>query len=61
MKRFNLFILSLLLVPSLAWSATLDELLQKVQQESVTQSEEFKKREAEFIQKKNEQKALLQK
>lgn len=48
-------------MPGLVQAANLDELLKKVQQESVTQSAEFKKREAEFIQKKNEQKALLRK
>ncbi|MCJ8275647.1 MAG: MotA/TolQ/ExbB proton channel family protein [Bdellovibrionales bacterium] len=61
MKRFNLLISTLLLIPSLAFAANLDELLQKVQQESVTQSKEYKEREAEFMREKNKQKALLRK
>lgn len=61
MKLFNSILFISLLVPSFAFSANLDELLQKVKEESVTQTEEFKKREADFAAKKNEQKALLQK
>ena len=61
MKLFNLFIATLILIPSLSFGANLDELLQKVKQESVTQSIEYKKREADFIKRKNEQKALLNK
>ncbi len=61
MKLFNSLLLIFLLVPQISFSATLDELLKKVQQEGVMQSEEYKKREADFVQRKNEQKSLLQK
>ncbi len=61
MKLFNILIIAFFLVPSLAQSATLDELLQKVKNESVTQSAEFKKREAEFAREKSKQQALLNK
>ena len=60
MKLFNL-IFSLVLIAQTSTAATLDELLQKVKEESVVQSAEYKKREAEFVQKKNEQQALLRK
>ncbi len=58
MKLFNL-LFTLLLIPSLTNAATLDELLQKVRQESVTQSKEYKEREARFVQEKNKQQSLL--
>lgn len=61
MKLSKSILILSLLIPNFAFSATLDELLLKVKEESVTQSEEFKKREAEFVEKKNEQKALLSK
>lgn len=61
MKLFNSIFVLLLLVPQLSAAATLDELLQKVQQESVTQSAEYKEREAEFLREKNKQQALLRK
>ncbi len=61
MKLFKSLLIVFLLVPSLAQAATLDELLQKVKNEAVTQTAEFKKREAEFISEKNKQTALLQK
>lgn len=61
MKLFNSIFVLLLLVPQLSSAATLDELLQKVQQESVTQSAEYKEREAEFLREKNKQQALLRK
>lgn len=61
MKLFKSLLIAVLLVPSLAHSANLDELLQKVQQEGITDSKEFKEREAEFIKEKNQQQALLSK
>ncbi len=61
MKLFKSFLLTLLVVPQLSSAATLDELLQKVQQEAVTQTKEFKAREAEFLREKNKQQALLRK
>ena len=60
MKLFNI-LLSVLFISQVSQAATLDELLKKVQQEGVTQSAEFKKREAEFIKEKNKQQALLNK
>ena len=61
MKLFNILLVSILLVPSISSAATLDELLQKVRQEGAVQTEENRKREAEFVQKRNQQKALLNK
>ena len=49
------------LVGQMAESATLDELLKKVREESLNQSIELKKREADFTKKKEEQQALLKK
>lgn len=61
MKLFNILLASILIVPSVSSAATLDELLQKVRQEGAVQTEENRKREAEFVQKRNQQKALLNK
>ncbi len=59
MKLFNILIATFLLVPALSYGATLDELLQKVKQESITQSKEYREREARFVKEKNKQQALL--
>ncbi len=59
MKLFNILIATFLLVPALSYGATLDELLQKVRQESITQSKEYREREARFVKEKNKQQALL--
>ncbi len=61
MKLFKSLIILFFLVPSISQAATLDELLQKVKNEAVTQTAEFKKREAEFKSEKNKQQALLNK
>lgn len=61
MKLFNSLIIALFLVSSLAQAATLDELLAKVKNEAITQTAEFKAREAEFVQEKSKQAALLAK
>ena len=59
MKLFKTLLIVAFLMPAMAQSATLDELLQKVQQEGVTDSVEFKKREAEFMAEKSKQQTLL--
>jgi biopolymer transport protein ExbB len=60
LKLFNSILIAAFIFPHLALAnTTLDDLLKKVQQESITQSAEFKKREAEFLQEKNKQEALL--
>jgi biopolymer transport protein ExbB len=61
LKLFKSFIILSVFVSSFAQAATLDELLQKVKTEAVTQSVEFKQREAKFIQEKNKQAELLRK
>ncbi len=61
MKLFKSLIILFFLVPSISQAATLDELLQKVKNEAVTQTAEFKKREAEFKREKDKQQALLNK
>ena len=61
MKLFKSILIFALLVPQLSLAANLDELLEKVKIEAVTQTAEFKKREAEFLKEKNKQQALLRK
>ncbi len=61
MKLFKSILVALLIVPQMAQAATLDDLLKKVQTESVADSAEFKKREAEFVAEKSKQQALLNK
>ena len=61
MKLFNLIFTAVFLASTAASAATLDELLQKVKAEGVTQSAEFKKREAQFLKEKGRQQALLNK
>ncbi len=59
--KFTLVFLLNFLVSQVTGATTLDELLKKVQEESLSQSVEFKKREANFIKKKEKQQALLTK
>lgn len=59
MKLFKMILPLFFIVITSAKAATLDDLLKKVQQESITQTAEFKKREAEFLQEKSKQQSLL--
>ena len=62
MKLFKSSLLILLFIaPQIASSATLDELLKKVQQEDVAQTAEYKKREAQFRREKGKQQGFLNK
>jgi len=59
LKLFKIILPLIFIASTSAYATTLDDLLKKVQEESVTQSAEFKKREAEFLQEKSKQQALL--